>query len=107
MAQSDPVFSGNNFLGVAYGQKGLTTSFETLVDGLTTSRYIVVNTLSTNLGDVVIADKRQAGTGAGFQLQKDDPPVQIDLQNDNSRILVKATAVGTTVSYIGVNGVGD
>lgn len=96
-----------NYNGIPYGQKGLTASFQTLVDGLTTSRYLTVNPLSTNRGDIVIAVKGETGSGAGFQLEPADAAVTLDLQGDNSRYVAKCTVLGTTISYIGHAGAGE
>ena len=88
--------------GVPYGIKTLTLGYESLVDGLSTCRYVLVNTLSTNLGNVILRSKNGAGTGAGFHLQAGDPPIRVDIRRDNSLIQVAASAVGTTVCYLGV-----
>lgn len=95
-----------DFLGFPSGEKGLTTSFEYLVDGLSTSQFLWVKPRSTNRGDVVLMASNSAGTGigtgiGGMRLEPSDPPVKIQLAANNRTWQVKATVVGTTVGYIG------
>lgn len=88
--------------GIPYGEKlAPTASAQTLVDGLTTCRYLSVKPLSTNLGDLFITSRRGAGPGSGYRLKPADAPVRVDLKFDNQSILFQASANGVTACYIG------
>lgn len=94
--------------GIPYGEKLAPTGLPAqLVDGLTTSRYVLVKPLSTNLGDILITSKNGAGTGSGFRLKPADTPVTLDLRYDNSLLQFSATLNGSTACYIGLGGEGD
>lgn len=91
----------NPLYGIPFGEKmAPTSSASPIVDGLTTSRYLVVKSLSSNLGDLLITSSSGKGTGA-LRLRAGEGAVELDLNNDNASILVQATANGTSVCFMG------
>lgn len=94
--------------GICWGEKLIPTNAPTtIVDGLTTSRYLLIKPLSTNLGDLLITSRTGAGTGAGFRLKPADVGYQFDMHGDNTLLQAKATVNGTTLCYIGLGGDGE
>lgn len=88
--------------GAFYGEKlAPTGTAQTLIDGVTTSRYVTVKPLSTNLGDLLITSRSGSGTGSGYRLKAADAAARFDIHYDNSLLLFTSSGNGTTASYIG------
>jgi hypothetical protein len=91
----------NPLYGIPFGEKLAPTGSATpIVDGLTTSRYLVVKSLSSNLGDLLITSSSGKGTGQ-LRLKAGEASVELDLNHDNSSLLVQSTANGTSICFIG------
>ncbi len=87
--------------GNVWGEKILTTSFESLVDGITTSQNVWVKPLSTNRGDIIVRSGELVGDGGGMRLEATENPIQMKLNFDNDSIQVRGSVDGCTVVYYG------
>ncbi len=90
------------FFGPVAGEKQLSTSFESLIDGLTVSRSVQIKALSTNPGDVILRRRNDAEVpGAGMRLEPGEVPMKLSTRYDNSYVQVRGSVLGCTVTYIG------
>ena len=90
----------NAQFGIRSGELQVGTGQVTLVDGLTTARYVYVKPLSTNGGDLLIHHKVGPDTGVGYRLEPTDPAQLVDLNYDNASIRISATTNGNTATWM-------
>jgi hypothetical protein len=88
--------------GITYGSKLIGTGFETLVDGLTISRFLLVKVPTASAGNAFVRAKTGGAVGEGLLIESGDPHVRLDTARGTDTLQVRGTAVGSCISYIGI-----